>query len=195
MELFDHMPLAVNVNGTYISLHGGISASLIQLESINDIARVEEPRLDSPLFDILWADPLDEAKAVEQDYVTNENRGGKSVRFGTQPLKEFLAKNQVEALVRAHEVKQNGYQFHFLSDETLQPQCITVFSAPNYCGFYGNMGAVFCSKADKSTHIETFSEVRNQPEVSQLASTNANGCGIVIERIDLINYQMSFLVE
>jgi len=52
--------------------------------------------------------------------------------------------NKLVGIIRAHEVVQNGYRFHFQrSDaEYVTPPVVTVFSAPNYCGRYGNRGAM-----------------------------------------------------
>ena len=53
-----------------------------------------------------------------------------------------------------------------LNEEDLIPQCITVFSAPNYFGFYGNRGAVLCVQSgDSRTEFVTYSERTDQPVV------------------------------
>jgi serine/threonine-protein phosphatase 5 len=51
--------------------------------------------------------------------------------FGPDVTKRFLEHNNLELLVRSHEVKPAGY-------ETMHDgQCVTVFSAPNYCDQVG----------------------------------------------------------
>ena len=45
--------------------------------------------------------------------------------------KAFLAKNNLEYVVRSHEVKADGYEVMH------DGKCITVFSAPNYCDSCG----------------------------------------------------------
>jgi len=54
-------------------------------------------------------------------------------------LSIFMKANQLSALIRAHEVQQAGYKVHFVNADV--PPVVTVFSAPNYCGRYGNRGA------------------------------------------------------
>ena len=52
-------------------------------------------------------------------------------------LRDFLSKNKLSGMVRAHEVMQEGFRFHVEDASTLT----TVFSAPNYCGKYANKAA------------------------------------------------------
>ncbi|KAF4316301.1 hypothetical protein BBO99_00008749 [Phytophthora kernoviae] len=68
--------------------------------------------------------------------------------IGAQATFEFLANNKLLSLVRAHEYEDEGFMFHFDSEEFKQldkrqdksmPPLITVFSAPNYCDSYDNM--------------------------------------------------------
>ena len=47
----------------------------------------------------------------------------------------FLENNQLDYVVRSHEVKEAGYELNH------DGKCITVFSAPNYCDTMGNKGA------------------------------------------------------
>jgi hypothetical protein len=47
--------------------------------------------------------------------------------FGSDYTMAFLAVNNLELMVRSHEVKDDGYV------EEHDGKCITVFSAPNYC--------------------------------------------------------------
>ena len=56
--------------------------------------------------------------------------------FGADVTKAFLTRNKLQCLVRSHQVQMDGYTM--LHDGL----CISVFSAPNYCGRVGNLGAV-----------------------------------------------------
>ena len=44
--------------------------------------------------------------------------------------------------VRAHEVQDEGYKLYKRGKDTNFPTVICIFSAPNYCDSYGNMGAI-----------------------------------------------------
>jgi serine/threonine-protein phosphatase 5 len=63
------------------------------------------------------------------------DRGGGTV-FGHDITDKFLKLNNLSLLIRSHEVQMKGYSIAH------KGKCITVFSAPNYCGTVGNSAAV-----------------------------------------------------
>ena len=75
------------------------------------------------------------------DFVPNTRRQT-SVLYGCLALQKFLTKNKMVAVVRAHEVENEGFKEHYFFVRSPTPLCITVFSAPNYCDMYGNNAAV-----------------------------------------------------
>jgi len=66
----------------------------------------------------------------------NENDRGVSFTFGIDVVHEFLHRHDLDLVVRAHQVVEDGYEF-FANREL-----VTVFSAPNYCGEFDNAGAM-----------------------------------------------------
>ena len=66
--------------------------------------------------------------------------------FGVDVTERFLAKNNLNLMIRSHEVQDAGYC------ELHNGACVTVFSAPNYCGRCGNLGAVV--RFDKPNTME-----------------------------------------
>ena len=52
---------------------------------------------------------------------------GVGVAFGPDVSKRFLERNELQMVVRSHEVKDEGFEVAH------DGYCITVFSAPNYC--------------------------------------------------------------
>lgn len=68
MELFDSLPLAVDVNNDYLCVHGGISPHLNKATDIDKINRYVEPPLEGLLCDLLWSDPCDDSKAKKTKY-------------------------------------------------------------------------------------------------------------------------------
>lgn len=55
---------------------------------------------------------------------------------------KFLLENDLDLIVRAHQVVEEGYEF--FADKKL----VTVFSAPNYCGEFDNYGGMMRIEKD-----------------------------------------------
>ena len=55
--------------------------------------------------------------------------------FGPDVTRSFLKENNLELIVRSHEMKEQGYEIEH------DGQLITIFSAPNYCDQMKNQGA------------------------------------------------------
>ena len=69
MEIFDQLPVAAKVNGTYLCVHGGISHFVTSVDAINQIDRKREPPDEDCLFsDLMWADPASNHD-FDTDYV------------------------------------------------------------------------------------------------------------------------------
>ena len=60
---------------------------------------------------------------------------GVGLSFGPDVTAGFLANNNLQLVVRSHEVRDEGYEMEHGGN------LITVFSAPNYCDQMGNKGA------------------------------------------------------
>lgn len=86
------------------------------------------------MVDCLWSDPTD----MNGRY---PSKRGVSCMFGPDVTKRFLDDNSLKLVVRAHEVKPEGYEYQKGGN------CLTVFSAPNYCDQMGNKGAYVRFKA------------------------------------------------
>ena len=69
-----------------------------------------------------------------------ENPRGVSYTFGEDIIELFCEKHDIDLIVRAHQVVEDGYEFQ--CDRLL----VTVFSAPNYCGEFDNAGAMMVVK-------------------------------------------------
>ncbi len=67
----------------------------------------------------------------------------------------FLERNNLLGILRGHEVQNNGYNMYRKTPSKKFPYVITIFSAPNYCDFYHNRGAVL-KYANKNITIRQF---------------------------------------
>ena len=89
METFDCLPVAATVNGIYLTMHGGISQRLTNLNVINQFERRMEPDDSSLLSDLLWADPAPTKTCDRIQFKENKERGI-SCYFGKTPLIALL---------------------------------------------------------------------------------------------------------
>lgn len=163
MSAFDNLPLAATINHKFLCVHGGLSPDISTLKEILEINRFIETPREGPFCDLLWADPYDDQpKAVnpedehlvsvqsEQPLTTwfayNEARQCSYV-FGIDATKQFLKRNKLTAIVRAHEAQVDGYKFSMTKGQI--PRVVTIFSAPNYCDVYRNKGACLQFRDDQ----------------------------------------------
>ncbi|GAB4860086.1 Serine/threonine-protein phosphatase PP1 isozyme 2 [Ancistrocladus abbreviatus] len=113
-----------------LCMHGGLSPDLSTVEQIKNIPRPTDVPESGLLCDLLWSDPSREIKGWGM------NDRGVSYTFAADIVAEFLMKNDMDLICRAHQVVEDGYEF--FADR----QLVTIFSAPNYCGEFDNAGAM-----------------------------------------------------
>jgi serine/threonine-protein phosphatase 2B catalytic subunit len=111
MDVFALLPIAAEVNGDYLCMHGGISPELVTVEDINKIDRKMEPPLSGFLCDLLWSDPIPDKDAKAAKWTKNTEREC-SYKFGLDPIRKVLKKNGYLSIIRAHQVQIDGYKMH-----------------------------------------------------------------------------------
>lgn len=131
VDCFNCLPIAALVDDRIFCVHGGLSPDLIFINQLKQVIRPIDIPEYGLLCDVLWSDPDDRLN----DYFGGNERGV-SVTFSKKLVKKFVSDNQIDLIARAHQVVQDGYEF--FSDK----QLVTIFSAPNYCGQFDNMGAI-----------------------------------------------------
>jgi serine/threonine-protein phosphatase 5 len=128
-ETFDALPLAHLIQDKVLVLHGGLfSNDGVTLSDIRKINRFGQPAPGSLMSELLWSDPQPELGRAK-------NKRGVGVQFGPDITKAFCDHNNIDMIIRSHEVKDEGYTIDH------DGKCVTVFSAPNYCDSVGNKGA------------------------------------------------------
>mmetsp|Transcript_24086 Transcript_24086/g.61749 ORF Transcript_24086/g.61749 Transcript_24086/m.61749 type:complete len:494 (-) Transcript_24086:75-1556(-) len=163
-ETFCWLPLCHVISGTSAKVfvvHGGLfSKDNVTLDDIRRIDRNREPPEDGLMCEMLWSDPGPMPGR-------QPSKRGVAVSFGADVTKNFLETNNLDLIIRSHEVKDEGYELEhdgFLA---------TVFSAPNYCDQMGNKGAFVKFKGESmSPEFTTFSSVPH-PEVRPMAYANS----------------------
>ncbi len=128
-EMFFSLPLCYLLNNKIFVVHGGIpSTEGVTLEEIGKIQRFSEPPDKGIMADLLWADFVNEdGKHV--------SKRGVSFAAGPDVSRRFVERNNLQMIVRSHEMKEEGYEVQ------RGGRVVTVFSAPNYCDQSGNKGA------------------------------------------------------
>ena len=153
MECFDNLPIAAVVlgekSGNYLCMHGGISPNMRSKNDIDKIMRKEEPPMQGLFCDLLWSDP--DKDALEFD----ENDRGVSYIFGEKVVQDFNRKHDLDLIIRAHQVVDDG--FEFFSDRRL----ITIFSAPNYCGEFDNSAGILIIDESLTCSLKVLRPVEN----------------------------------
>jgi serine/threonine-protein phosphatase PP1 catalytic subunit len=148
---FNCLPCCAVIDDKIICMHGGLSPEISSMDQIANIKRPCDVPDTGLLCDILWADPdpsttvrfdaqgfeLHSCSRVSSDHQGwGDNDRGVSFTFGGDVVRQFLRRHDLDLVVRAHQVVEDGYEF-FAGREL-----VTVFSAPNYCGEFDNAGAM-----------------------------------------------------
>ena len=135
-DAFNWLPVAAVVSDRIFCCHGGLSPYLEDLDQINNIRRPCHIPDSGLLCDLLWADPdMDIQGWAESDR-------GVSYIFGADVIKKFLENHDLDLLARAHQVVEDGYEF------CANRRCVTIFSAPQYCGEFDNAAGMLLVNED-----------------------------------------------
>ena len=148
-DLFNYLPVAALIDDKILCMHGGLSPDLKSIQNIQDISRPTDIPDTGLLCDLLWSDPDKEAT----DY--DENDRGVSVIFGEKVVIDFNKKNDLDLIIRAHQVVDDGYEFF------ANRQLITIFSAPNYCGEFDNSAGIMIIDESLTCSLKVLRPVEN----------------------------------
>ncbi|KAG1335290.1 Serine/threonine-protein phosphatase 5 [Cocos nucifera] len=146
--------------GEIFVVHGGLfSLDGVTLSDIRALDRFCEPPEEGLMCELLWSDP-------QPQLGRGPSKRGVGLSFGPDVTKKFLEENNLDLVVRSHEVKDEGYEIEH------DGKLITVFSAPNYCDQMGNKGAFIRFAAEElKPDIVSFSAVPH-PDVKPMAYAN-----------------------
>lgn len=146
-EVFNVLPISATIADKVFVVHGGLSTQEnVTLDDIAKIPRGRELPQSGLMSDLLWADPQNMPGR-------RPSKRGVGFSFGPDYTEAFLQNNNLELLVRSHEVKDEGYEVDH------NGKCITIFSAPNYCDQMGNKGAFIKFKEDMKPNFTQFTAV------------------------------------
>ena len=158
-ESFSALPLATLIGKKYFTLHGGLFSD--DKTSLDDVRKLDRHKQRQPgqqglMMEMLWTDPQ-----------TAPGRGpskrGVGMQFGPDVTKRFCEANGLDAVIRSHEVRMEGYEVEH------NGKCITVFSAPKYCDSTENKGAYINIGPDYELNFHKFDAVPH-PDIKPMVS-------------------------
>lgn len=129
-DVFNYLSIAAIVDFKYFCVHGGIS-NKITLDKIKRIDRTMVIANEDILNDLFWSDPYNQLGC-------QPNQRGSGVLFGSDILKAFLIHNNLDMIIRSHQLILTGYKFDH------NDRCLTIWSAPNYMDKIENPGCILC---------------------------------------------------
>jgi len=119
-QVFNWLPLCHCINQKILVMHGGLfSNDNVTLDNIRRIERNCQPPEEGLMCELLWSDP-------QQWAGRGPSKRGVGIQFGPDVTETFCQNNNLDYIIRSHEVKDMGYEVAH------NGKCITVFSAPNY---------------------------------------------------------------
>ena len=154
--VFQCLPLSAIVNNQIFCLHGGLSPSIKTIDNLTSLRRFSDVPHEGPMCDLLWSDPDDNVKGF------SPSPRSAGYVFGPDVTDEFLHKNNLSKIARAHQLTRTGY-IH-----AHKTKVVTIFSAPNYCYRCGNLAAVMDVDENNNVHFSTFENAKDttDPKVS-----------------------------
>lgn len=110
MESFCALPLGAVMNKQFLCIHGGLSPEFQTLDDLRAINRFREPPTHGLICDLLWADPMEDfgQETTNESFVHNHVRGC-SYFFTYHAACQFLERNNLLSIIRAHEAQDAGY--------------------------------------------------------------------------------------
>jgi serine/threonine-protein phosphatase 5 len=119
-ESFSALPLATLIGTKFFVLHGGLfSDDAISLDDVRKLDRHKQrqPGQSGLMMEMLWTDP-------QKEIGRGPSKRGVGLQFGPDVTKRFCEKNGLDAIIRSHEVRMEGYEVEH------DGRCITgIFSA------------------------------------------------------------------
>lgn len=168
--MFDLLTIAAIVDESILCVHGGLSPEIKTLDQIRVIDRRVEIPHKGAFCDLVWSDPED------MDYWAESPRGAGWL-FGSLVTQDFMERNRLELICRAHQLVHEGIKYMFneklVTVSSLIPQLdississrFQVWSAPNYCYRCGNVASILSFDVNKQRSTKIFNAVPDAQRV------------------------------
>mmetsp|Transcript_37577 Transcript_37577/g.76481 ORF Transcript_37577/g.76481 Transcript_37577/m.76481 type:complete len:362 (+) Transcript_37577:366-1451(+) len=103
-DVFNCLPVSALVDDKILCMHGGLSPETEALKQIADLQRPCDVPDVGLMCDLLWSDPDTSVNGWA------ENDRGVSFVFGADVVAAFLERHDLDLIVRAHQVVEDGYE-------------------------------------------------------------------------------------
>ncbi|CAO1614490.1 unnamed protein product [Parajaminaea phylloscopi] len=144
----------------YFVTHGGLFAKDgVTLDDIRKVERRRQPGTEGIMVDLLWADPQAAPGRAP-------SKRGVGSGFGPDVTRAWCELNKVTGVIRSHEVRMDGWEYEH------EGLCMTVFSAPRYCGSMENKGAFATIDARGTLRVTRFEAVPESKNLPPMAYSN-----------------------
>mmetsp|Transcript_80604 Transcript_80604/g.94035 ORF Transcript_80604/g.94035 Transcript_80604/m.94035 type:complete len:311 (+) Transcript_80604:72-1004(+) len=143
-DVFNCLPIAALIEDAALCMHGGLSPELKRFSQIENLQRPMSIPDSGLACDLVWSDPEEGSSGWCQ------SERGVSFTFGADIVKMMCQHLNIDVVLRAHQVVDNGYNFF------AGRQLVTVFTASNYCGEFTNKGAMLMMDADCKCSFHVF---------------------------------------
>lgn len=144
--MFDYLPIAALIDNKIFCVHGGLSPLIQKISDIDKINRFGDIPTEGPLADLMWSDP---DQGVEGFKISERGAG---YVFGELVVDKFLHTNNIESIVRAHQLCLEGFNILF------EGKIITVWSAPHYYNRFFNFASIMEIDDNLNKHFNIFED-------------------------------------
>jgi len=148
-SVFDCLNISALIDGRIFCVHGGLSPEIVTIDQIQRIFRFTEIPREGAFDDLLDSAPDESSESWSL-------RGRHGWFFGSQIVNEFAFINKIDLICRAHQLVSEGYKIMFE-----ERNCITIFTAPNYCYRCGNMAAIMNFDRELNYEFKVFESLDN----------------------------------
>merc|ERR1712157_77823 len=98
-----------------------------------------------------------------------ENDRGVSFVFGADVVASILERHDLDLIIRAHQVVEDGYEFF------AGRRLVTLFSAPNYCGEFDNAGGMISIDENLMCSFQILKPSSRSARFASSSSSSSNG--------------------
>lgn len=172
--MFDYLPLAGVINNKIFCVHSGIGQYARFVDDINNIKRpiklfTKSEQENNIVADLLFCSP--DGNTSNELYTGNNiSSNYRSREFTEDMTMDFLKFNNLDLIIRSHDVIQKGFE------KLHNSRVVSIFSSTNYGSTHNNNAGIISFKKNleiqpKIIHYEDCKSVWFNPDNSKMPLT------------------------